>query len=58
MLKKLLKYDINYIYKVLMVFYILSIFFAGLTRLVSLMESSTMRTIISVSYTHLRAHET
>lgn len=46
MLKKLLKYDIKYIYKVLIVFYILSIFFGGLTRLVSLMESSTMRTII------------
>ena len=46
MLKKLLKYDIKYIYKVLVVFYILSIFFGGLTRLVSLMESSTMRTII------------
>ena len=37
MLKKLLKYDIKYIYKVIIVFYILSIFFGGLTRLVSLM---------------------
>ena len=46
MLKKLLKYEIKYIYKVIIVFYILSIFFGGLTRLVSLMESSTMRTII------------
>ena len=32
MLKKLLKYDLKYIYKVLIVFYVLSIFFAILTR--------------------------
>ena len=32
MLKKLLKYDLKYVYKVLIVFYMLSIFFAVLTR--------------------------
>ena len=32
MLKKLLKYDLKYVYKVLIVFYVLSIFFAILTR--------------------------
>lgn len=46
MLKKLLKYDIKYVYKVLIVFYILSLFFAILTRLVGTINDTSITKII------------
>jgi len=47
MLKKLLKYDLESVYKVLSVFYILSIAVAILTRLFFCFENSTMLNIIA-----------
>ena len=46
MLNKLLKYDLKYMIKNMMVFYVLSIFFAFTTRLLFNMEQSTMINII------------
>ena len=47
MLIKLLKYDLKYMIKNMCVFYILSIFFATITRLLSLPEQSVMIEILS-----------
>jgi hypothetical protein len=47
MLKKLLKYDLESVYKVLSVFYILSILVAILTRIFFSFENSTMLNIIA-----------
>ena len=47
MLIKLLKYDLKYMIKNMSVFYILSIFFAITTRLLSLPEQTVMITILS-----------
>ena len=47
MLKKLLKYDLKYMIKNMSVFYILAIFFAITTRLLSLPEQSIMIGILS-----------
>ena len=46
MLKKLLKYDLQNIYKVLIVFYILSLFFAVLTRIFLSIDNSFIVSII------------
>lgn len=46
MLKKLLKYDLENIYKVLVVFYILAIFFAILTRVFLNIENSFIMNVI------------
>ena len=46
MLIKLLKYDLKYMIKNMGVFYILSIFFAITTRLLSLPEPTIMITIV------------
>lgn len=46
MLKKLLKYDLNNVYKVLIVFYILSLFFAILTRIFLNIEHSFVINVI------------
>ena len=46
MLNKLLKYDLKYMIKNMLVFYVLSIFFAFTTRLLFNMEQSTMINII------------
>ena len=46
MLTKLLKYDLKYMIKNMSVFYILSFFFAIVTRLLSLLHKTTMTTII------------
>lgn len=46
MLKKLLKYDLEYVYKVLIVFYVLSLFFAVLTRILFNIENSFIMEII------------
>lgn len=46
MLKKLLKYDLIYINKVLIVFYLLAIFFALLTRMFLGIDDSTIMSII------------
>lgn len=42
MLGKVLKYDLKYVYKVIVVFYILTILFAGLTRIFWSIENSTI----------------
>ncbi len=42
MLGKLLKYDLRYVYKVVIVFYLLAIAFAGLTRLFGLFDQSVI----------------
>ena len=47
MLKKLLKYDLKNIYKILIIFYGLSIFFALLTRLFFMIDNSTVMNIIA-----------
>ena len=47
MLIKLLKYDLKYMIKNMSVFYILSIFFAITTRLLSLLEQTVMIGILS-----------
>ena len=47
MLKKLLKYDLKKIYKFLIIFYILAIFFAVLTRLFFLIDNSFVMSIIA-----------
>ena len=47
MLIKLLKYDLKYMIKNMCVFYILSIFFAITTRLLSLPEQTVMISILS-----------
>lgn len=47
MLKKLLKYDLENIYKILVVFYSLAIFFALLTRIFFSIENSFIMEIIS-----------
>lgn len=46
MLKKLLKYDLTNVYKVLVVFYILSLFFATLTRIFLYVDNSFIFEII------------
>ena len=46
MLTKLLKYDLKYMIKNMSVFYILSIFFALLTRILSLFETTTILVIV------------
>lgn len=46
MLKKLLKYDVKNIYKFLLIFYSLSIFFAILTRIFINIDNSVITTII------------
>jgi hypothetical protein len=46
MLNKLLKYDLKWIYKVIVVFYILGIVFALLTRIFSSIDNSLMFTIL------------
>ena len=46
MLNKLLKYDLKYMIKNMSVFYILAIFFAITTRLLSLLEKSVMMEIL------------
>ena len=46
MLNKLLKYDLQYNFKVVSVFYILSIFFALLTRIFLSIENSFIMDII------------
>ena len=46
MLNKLLKYDLKWIYKVIVVFYILGIVFALLTRIFSGIDNSLMFTIL------------
>ena len=46
MLKKLLKYDLKSIFKLLFVFYSLSLFFAILTRLFLNIENSLIMNII------------
>jgi len=46
MLKKLLKYDLKYVYKILFVFYILSLFFAVLTKIfLSIVDSFIINVI-------------
>ena len=47
MLKKLLKYDLKYTFKVLIVFYILSLFFAVLTRILFNIDDSFIMSIIA-----------
>lgn len=47
MLAKVLKYDLKYIYKVLIVFYILSLLFAGLTRILFCFSSSLILNILA-----------
>lgn len=47
MLTKLLKYDLKYVYKVLVVFYILALIFALLTRVFSIIENSALFYILS-----------
>ena len=47
MLKKLLKYDLKYCYKTLIIFYILTLFFAGITRIFSAFDNSLIFVIIS-----------
>jgi len=42
MLNKLLKYDLKYVYKVLVVFYILALIFALLTRIFSIIDNSVL----------------
>lgn len=49
MLKKLLKYDLKYCYKVLVVFYILSILFAVISRLCLLSDSNIMIILYKVN---------
>lgn len=46
MLKKLLKYDLKNVYKVLIVFYILSLFFAIMTRMFLSIENSFIMNVI------------
>ena len=46
MLKKLIKYDLENIYKVLMIFYILSLLFAILTRIFLNIDDSFIMNII------------
>ena len=47
MLKNLIKYDLKYKYKALIVFYILSMFFGILTRIFFYIEKSLMMNIIA-----------
>ena len=47
MLKKLLKYDLKNVYKVLIIFYALSIFFGVLTRIFFSIDNSTIMNIIA-----------
>lgn len=47
MLKKLLKYDLQYIYKVLIVFYTLSLFFGVLTKIFFLSKNSFILNVIA-----------
>lgn len=47
MLGKLLKYDLKWVYKVISVFYILSVFFAGIGRLFTLFDNSLVFDILS-----------
>lgn len=46
MLKKVLKYDLKYIYKVLIVFYIIAIIFAGLTRIFWIFDDRTIFNVL------------
>jgi len=47
MLKKLLKYDLKYIFKGLIVFHLLALFFAGLTRIFFAIDNSVIWNIIA-----------
>ena len=47
MLKKLLKYDLKWVFKVVIVFYLLALFFAVLTRLFFGMNNSFMMNIVA-----------
>ena len=47
MLKKLLKYDLKNVYKILIIFYALSIFFGILTRIFFSIDNSTIMNIIA-----------
>lgn len=47
MLKKLLKYDLKWLYKVIIVFYALAVFFALISYLLSLVENSMLFTVLS-----------
>lgn len=46
MLKKLLKYDCKYVYKALVIFYVLALFFAMLTRIIGTFDSTSITKII------------
>ena len=46
MLKKLLKYDLEWCFKTLIIFYILAIFFSVITRIVESMEQTLIVLII------------
>lgn len=48
MLGKLLKYDLKWTYKVLVVFYVLTLFFAILARALSLIDNSSIFNILSL----------
>lgn len=47
MLKKLLKYDLKWVFKVVIVFYLLALFFAVLTRLFFGINNSFMMNIVA-----------
>ena len=47
MLNKLLKYDLKYVYKTLIVFYILDFVFALLTRGIRLFENSSLMQFVA-----------
>jgi len=47
MLGKLLKYDLKWVYKVVVIFYILSLFFSILTRCFSLIDNSVLFSVVS-----------
>ena len=47
MLKKLIKYDLKYVFKILIVFYLLSLFFALLTRIFFSIENSFLFNVIA-----------
>ena len=47
MLGKLLKYDLKWVYKVVVVFYILSLFFSIIGRALSLIENSIVFSIVT-----------
>ena len=53
MLKKLLKYDLKNVYKVLVIFYILTIVFALITRFISSVNTTTISNIIFQISSHV-----